>query len=235
MSSSPARRRILLGGAVAVVVLAVLAGVSLLGGSPDRSGSGPTTSDPVARARLDVPRRDPADPLARGPVDAPVVVALWSDFQCPFCRLYAQRIAPALDARYVDRGLVRVEWHDFAYLGPESVLAARAARAAGRQGAFWPFHDALYAGRPAENAGAVTDASLATTADRLGLDPARFRADYADPAIAQAVADDQRLGASLGVGGVPSFVIDDRLVFGAQPAATFEQVIDAALAARAGR
>ena len=208
MSSSPARRRILLGGAVAVVVLAVLAGVSLLGGSPDRPGPGPTSSDPVARARLDVPRRDPADPLARGPVDAPVVVALWSDFQCPFCRLYAQRIAPALDARYDD---VMLNYQTTS------------------------FHDALYAGQPAENAGAVTDASLAATADRLGLDPARFRADYADPAIAQAVADDQRLGASLGVRGVPSFVIDDRLVFGAQPAATFEQVIDAALAARAGR
>ncbi len=58
----------------------------------------------------------------------------------------------------------------------------------------------------------------------------RFRADLADPAIARAVADDQAAGSRLGVNGVPSFVIGDQLIFGAQPTATFEQAIDAALA-----
>ena len=236
MTSLPHRRRILLGGAVALIVIVVLAVVSLTGGGSDRPSSAPAaSSDPVARARLEVPRRDPGDPLALGRPDAPVVMAEWGDFQCPFCRLWAERDQPPLVAQYVEKGLVRIEWHDFAYLGPESVLAARAARAAGRQGAFWPFHDALYRDQPRENSGAITDASLAATAARLGLDVPRFRADYADPAIARAVADDQRYGASLGIGGVPSFLVDDRLVFGAQDTVVFQQLLDAALAARAGR
>ena len=157
-------------------------------------------------------------------------MAEWGDFQCPFCRLFATTTEPELIRRYVDAGLVRIEWHDFAYLGPESVLAARAARAAARQDRFWDFHAALYRDQPSENRGAVTEASLAGTAAGLGLDVDRFRRDAADPAIADAVTADQELGTRLGVGGVPSFVVGDRLIFGAQPLPTFTAALDDALA-----
>ena len=231
--SDPGRRRgrILLGAALALVVLAVLAVVTVNSGAP-RTPTGGTAAatDPTAAARLTVARREPGDPLALGRPDAPVVVSEWGDFQCPFCRLYTTTTEPALLRQYVDSGQVRIEWHDFAYLGPESVLEARAARAAARQDRFWDFHGALYRDQPPENRGTVTDASLTALAGRLGLDVSRFERDYADPQIAQAVTDDQQLGARLGVGGVPSFVIGDQLIFGAQPLGTFQQAIDAALA-----
>lgn len=222
-------RRVWIGGAVAALVLAVLAVTALTGrpGGIATPGAAPAAA-PGSAARLEVPRRIPGDPLAIGRVDAPVVVAEWGDFQCPFCRAFATDTEPALIARYVESGQVRIEWHDFAYLGPESVLAARAARAAGAQGAFWPFHDALYRQQPRENTGAVTDASLAALAGRLGLDVARFARDYADPAIAAQVTADQEYGSRLGVGGVPSFVIGDRLIFGAQPLPVYSAAIEAA-------
>ena len=222
------RRRTVIGGVIALVVLAVL-GVPLLLGS-GTPPPGEAARDPQAQARLDVPRREAGDPLALGRPDAPVVMAEWGDFQCPFCRLFATTTEPELIRRYVDAGLVRVEWHDFAYLGPESVLAARAARAAARQDRFWEFHAALYRDQPSENRGAVTEASLAGTAAGLGLDVDRFRRDAADPAIADAVTADQELGTRLGVGGVPSFVVGDRLIFGAQPLPTFTAALDDALA-----
>lgn len=226
MTVPTARRRALLAGLVALVALAVL-GVPLLLGS-GTPAPGNDARDPIAAARLDVPRRDATDPLALGRPDAPVVVAEWGDFRCPYCSLYATTTEPELVRRYVDAGLVRIEWHDFAYLGPQSVLAAHAARAAAAQGRFWDFHGALYedlrAGR-----GAVTEESLAATARGLGLDVERFRRDAADPAIAAAVRADQELGSRLGVGGVPSFVVDDQLIFGAQPLPTFTTAIDAAL------
>jgi protein-disulfide isomerase len=223
------RGRIWIGAVLVVAVLVVLGVISLVD-RPAPTGTASTPGDPVTAARLAVPRRQAGDPLALGRVDAPVVVAEWADFQCPFCRLYTERTEPALLAHYVDSGQVRIEWHDFAYLGPESVLAARAARAAGRQGKFWPFHDVLYREQPRENSGAVTEASLTAQAQGLGLDVDRFRADFADPAIARAVSDDEAAGARIGVNGVPSFVMGDQLIFGAQPTATFEQAIDAALA-----
>ena len=242
---APARRRrvrLLLGAGIALLVLAVLAVVTVVSGSgsegsgaqgagtPARGAAAASSSDPVAAARLAVPRRQADDPLALGRVDAPVVMAEWGDFQCPFCKLYAGQTEPALVRQYVDSGQVRIEWHDYAYLGPESVLAARAARAAGRQDRFWPFHEALYREQPAENRGEVTEESLTALAGRLGLDVPRFRQDFADPAIADAVAADQELGSRLGVGGVPSFVVGEQLIFGAQPVATFRQAVDAALA-----
>ncbi|WP_433784082.1 DsbA family protein [Actinomycetospora sp. CA-101289] len=228
MTAPTARRRALLGGLVALVALAAL-GVPLLLGSATPAPRDTAAADPIVAARLEVPRRDPADPLALGRPDAPVVVAEWGDFRCPFCSLYATTTEPELVRRYVDAGLVRIEWHDFAYLGPQSVLAAHAARAAAAQGRFWEFHGALYADLRAGR-GAVTEETLAATAGGLGLDVDRFRRDAADPAVAAAVRADQELGARLGVGGVPSFVVDDQLIFGAQPLPTFTSAIDAALA-----
>jgi protein-disulfide isomerase len=225
---SRSRTRLLIGAGLALVVLVVLAVVAVT--SRNTPTGAAAAQDPVAQARLDVPRRQPGDPLALGRPDAPVVVAEWGDFQCPFCRLYTTSTQPALIKQYVDTGQVRIEWHDFAYLGPESVLEARAARAAARQNRFWDFHAALYAEQAPENRGEVTEASLTALAGRLGLDVPRFQRDFADPTIAQAVAADQQLGSTLGVGGVPSFVVGDQLIFGAQPLPTFQQAIDAALA-----
>lgn len=238
----PFRVRVWLGGVIALVVLGLLAVVSLRSGAGSPAETRPpvipgivatsTPSDPVTAARLAAIRRIPGDPLALGPVTAPVVVAQWGDFQCPFCRAFALDTEPALISEYVDSGRMRLEWHDLAYLGPESVLAARAARAAGRQGAFWPFHDALYRDQDAENSGALTDASLTATALSLGLDLTRFARDLADPAITADVARDQRVGAALGITRVPTFLINGDLMFGAQPVMTFRTAIDAALAAR---
>ena len=234
MGPKTAVGRAWLGGLAALVLLAVLAVLSLTEGSDPAPKAAPGTAQAAAPGAEGAPaarvaRRAPQDPLAVGRVDAPVVIAEWADFQCPFCRAYTLDTEPALMSQYVDSGRVRVEWHDFAYLGPESVLGARAARAAGRQGKFWAFHDALYRNQPPENSGAVTDASLAATAKALGLDMARFERDYADPAIAAAVKADQEQGTRLGLSGVPSFVIGGRILVGAQPLQTFQQAIDTAL------
>ncbi|MFY9808126.1 MAG: thioredoxin domain-containing protein [Pseudonocardiaceae bacterium] len=219
------RRQSWLGGLAALAVLAVLGAVSL--GAPPKPAPSVAGVDPSTQARLAAERRTPGDPLAQGRPDAPIVISEWGDFQCPFCRAYTLDTEPSLVRQYVDSGRVRVEWHDFAYLGPESVLAARAARAAGRQGKFWQYHDALYRRQGRENSGTVTDASLVGTARDLGLDAARFQRDYADPVLAAQVGADRELGAALGVTGVPSFAIGGQIIFGAQPLATFRQVIDA--------
>ena len=235
-----AQRRLWLAGLGALAVLALLAVVSLRDGSghsphpgvPQTLAGAATGSDPTTQARLDARRRIPGDPLALGPVAAPVVVSEWGDFQCPFCRAFDQDIQPTLIGRYVVSGQVRFEWHDLAKIGPESVLAARAARAAARQGAFWMFHDTLYREQSPENSGALTEESLTAMARGLGLDTGRFSHDVADPDIAAQVDQDQRAGARLGITHVPSFLINGAAIFGTQPIAVFDQAIAAALAGR---
>ena len=68
-----------------------------------------------------------------------------------------------------------------------AVALAQAAEAAARQGAFWAFHDALYADQ-----GRIDDPHLWAHCEALGLDLDRFQADRRDPAIAERVRRDVR-------------------------------------------
>lgn len=170
------------------------------------------------------------DPLAKGSVDAPVVMIVYSEFQCPYCGKFARDTGPALQ-RFVDDGTLRIEWKDFPYLGDESFTAAHAARAAGRQGKFWALHDRLYADQAPVNGGRLTADHLADLARDLGLDVDRFRADLtADDVKAQVRADlDQAIDA--GITATPALVINGQLIMGAQPTETFVQAVEMAAAA----
>lgn len=216
----PANRRVVwLGAGIALVIVVVLAVISVVSGQRTE-----TPENPGATAA----HRISGDPLALGRPDAPVTVVEWADFQCPFCALFAHDTAPSLIDQYVKTGKVRLEWRDFAFLGPESRAAAAAARAAGRQGKFWEYHDVLYAQQKPENSGAVTSAYLVGLAGQLGLDQRRFAADMADPAVAKQVAADQAEGSRLGVTGTPTVIINGELVSGAQPLTDYQKAIDLA-------
>jgi len=104
---------------------------------------------------------------------------------------------------------VRVVYKEFAILGPQSVIAARAALAAKRQGKYHEFHDALMT---AEQADAH---SVSAIAKELGLDEDKLARDMQDPAIVAQLERNYRLATAIGVNGTPAFVIGDRLVPGA--------------------
>ncbi len=187
------------------------------------AGSKSTPDDTRARRQSD-------DPLAKGEVDAPVVLVAYSEFQCPFCGKFARDTAPTLEEKYVADGTLRIEWRDFPYLGPESMTAAVAGRAAAAQDKFWEFHDALYADPLPPNSGNLDQAYVEGLARSVGLDIAKFRADMSDPATNRAVRADFDEGRSVGVTGTPSFLINGVPVIGAQPTEVFEQAIEEAAA-----
>jgi protein-disulfide isomerase len=164
-----------------------------------------------------------------GSPTAKVVMTEYSDFQCPFCGKYARETLPLRIEKYVDTGLVRIEWQDFTAFGAESVRAARAAQAAHEQGSFWEYHHLLFAEQMPMNSGALNDERLIGFARHLGLDVERFTQDLQGSELAARVEASLEQGARLGVRGTPAFFINGRLLAGAQPLATFEQVIDEAL------
>jgi protein-disulfide isomerase len=194
-----------------------------------RATSAPTDAGSAVAAWRDAHPPTESDPRALGPVSAPVVVVEWGDFQCPFCRAFASDIQPALVRDYVSTGAVRLEWRDLPTIGPESVLAARAARAASQQGAFWSFHDQLYEHQGPENSGTVTEDFLRARALEAGLDIDRFTNDVNFAGVADAVDGDRRDAERLGISHVPSFLINGQLLIGAQTLDTLRAVIDAAL------
>jgi protein-disulfide isomerase len=124
------------------------------------------------------PLRDD-DHVRAGDEDGPLAV-FYGDFACPRCAVEARRL------REQGGGVV---FRHFALKAKHqrAVALAQAAEAAARQGAFWAFHDALYADQ-----GRIDDPHLWERCEALGLDLERFQADRRDPAIAERVRRDVR-------------------------------------------
>jgi protein-disulfide isomerase len=99
--------------------------------------------------------------------------------------------------------------------------ASQAAEAAGKQGKFWEMHDKIF-----ENMKDLTDENFAKWAGELGLDVEKFKKDIEDPEIKKKIADQQKLGTSLGARGTPAFFVNGRYLSGAQPKEAFKALID---------
>ena len=119
------------------------------------------------------------DDHVRGADGAPLVI-LYADFTCPRCAVAHARLAET-PVRRVFRHFALKAKH------PRAVALARAAEAAAAQGAFWPFHDALYADQ-----GRQDDPHLWALVEELGLDVGRFEADRRGEAAAGRVERDTR-------------------------------------------
>jgi protein-disulfide isomerase len=191
----------------------------------------PVISDGQQATRIgplgDLSRRIDGDPLAIGRVDAPVVMVWFSDYRCPFCAQFSRTTLPQLVDRYVDAGVLRIEWRDLPIFGPESVRAAVAGRAAAAQGRFWQFKDAVYRAAPDRGHPELSRQALIDFARAAGVpDIDAFSAALDDPELTADVDQDVEQGSFLGVPSTPAFVIDGYPVLGAQPLSEFTTVID---------
>jgi protein-disulfide isomerase len=151
---------------------------------------------------------DPESDHIRGPLDAPVTVVEYGDFECPYCGRAEPAVRELLrdfaDVRYVWRHLPLADVH------PHAELAALASEAAADQGAFWKMHDQLL-----QHQDKLQMADLVSYADQLGLDVERFAKDLQGQVGANRIAEDVE-GADLsGVSGTPTFFINGRRHHGA--------------------
>jgi len=133
-----------------------------------------------------------------------------------------------IDEKYVQSGIVRFGYQQFAVLGPESDRAAAASECADEQQAFWPYHNKLYASQKGENQGAFSRESLARMAAELGLDTTAFKECLDSGKYAKQVTQETYAAQSLGVRATPTFLINGRPVQGALPREQFEQLIEEA-------
>lgn len=156
-----------------------------------------------------------------GSESAPVVVSAWGDYQCPYCRQFAQGPEQQLRDSLVKNGQVRFVWYDFAFLGPESYWAAEAAEAAGDQDRYWEYHDKLYQEQGPENSGAYSAENLLRFAQDVGLDLNQFVNDLQTSQPAERVAAEKQRGEELGVNSTPTVFVNDRKLEGVP---TFEEI-----------
>ncbi|MCD0452990.1 Na+/H+ antiporter NhaA [Actinocorallia sp. API 0066] len=164
---------------------------------------------------------DPDVDHIRGPVDAPLTLVEYGDFQCPFCaratgaaREMRQRFGDEL--RYVFRHLPLSDVH------PQAELAARAAIAAGDQGRFWEMHDTLFAHQDE-----LEFEDIAGYAGELGLDVEQFLRDLESEATAARVRADLASAEASGARGTPTFFVGDRRHIGPFDAQTLARELEA--------
>ncbi len=172
-------------------------------------------------------RRIDGDPMAIGAIDAPVVLSEWLDFRCPFCAVFSRDTMPQLLREYVDAGKVRIEMHDVAFFGEESIRAAAAARAAGEQGKYFEFVSAVYAAAPESGHPELPAEELIEFARVSGVpDLEKFRADMERDDLIAAVQESTAQAQQIGVSGVPFFAVGEQAFSGAQPIESFRQFLD---------
>lgn len=246
MSSSTARRPAITWAVpVAILVLLVLAIVLVinLNKNPDTPATGAEATatapadDPSEAAPTevqgavepdltDLERRDEGDPLTAGPVDAPVALVVFSDYQCPFCAQWNHDTLPVLMER-AEAGELRIEWRDVNVFGEDSVRAAKAAYAAALQDSYWEYHRALYP--EGETRDDLSEDALVTLAGELGLDTEQFAADMTSEETETEINANATLGMDVGAYSTPAFILGGQPIVGAQPTQVFVDAFESAL------
>jgi protein-disulfide isomerase len=185
-------------------------------------GGNATAADEAQVRRVDV---SPDDDASVGPVDAPVTIIEFSDYQCPYCQKWYAQVYQQMMAAYP--GQIHFIYRDFPLpMHAESEPAAEAAECAGEQSAYWQYHDALFSGRYGLGRSAYDQ-----YAAELGLDTAAFSECLDSHRYQAEVEADASDAANAGITSTPSFVINGRVLVGALPFADFKSVIDEELAA----
>ena len=225
-------------GAAALAVLALVYVVSLRVASSDVDSTSPADSqreevteepsgaDSGASAVI---RRNADDPLSIGSVDAPAVLVVYSDYQCPYCAAWNDETLPVL-MEYVDDDQLRIEWRDLNVYGQDSERASLAAYAAGLQGKFWEYHEALFKDGETRQPDELSEEGLVALAGDLGLNTEQFSYDMNSNETLDQIFVNALEGVELGAHSTPSFVLNDMTLVGAQPTEVFVGAVDEVLA-----
>ncbi|HEV3071112.1 MAG TPA: thioredoxin domain-containing protein [Solirubrobacteraceae bacterium] len=215
------RRRLMqLGGIVGVVVaIIVIILVATSGGGAHKlkkteTGSALPHATEVQARFAGIPQKG----IELGSPTAPVTLQEFADLQCPFCRQYTTSVFPVLVSKYVRTGKLRMEFHNFDIIGPDSIKASKMAEAAGQQNLLWNYADLFYNNQQTENSGYVTDEFLTQIAGGVkGLNVQKALSERFSPAVEGKVNNDNQLArvygsqyANLpvpGFNGTPSFLL----------------------------
>jgi protein-disulfide isomerase len=164
---------------------------------------------------------DPERDHIRGPVEAPVTIVEYGDFECPYCG----QAEPAMRDLLRDFGDVSYVWRHLPLndVHAHAQFAAEAAEAAAAQDAFWGMHDLLL-----EHQDALEPDDVLGYAEQLGIDVDRFANDLRERVGAMRVADDVDSADLSGVSGTPTFFINGTRHYGAYDIATLSDAVRAA-------
>jgi protein-disulfide isomerase len=218
--SRPARRRVTKKPAwqspmFLITAAALVIGIAVIGFSILQRPADALPTDELTSPNSTIPA-DLADDRTLGAADAPVTVEIWSDFQCPACRVFAEDTEPGIIADFVVPGTAKLVYRDAAFQGQrssnpnydESVEAAAAARSAAEQGKFWQMHNWLFANWNGENQGAFRAERLREIAGAAGLDLDEYDASMSTGDHQAAVRAETSEGVAAGINSTPTIIVN---------------------------
>jgi len=151
-----------------------------------------------------------------GPVDAPVTIVEYSDYQCPYC----SRMSNLLHA-LMERMPDQIRWVSKQFplnFHAQAHPAAAAALAAHQQGQYWPMHDALFAQQRA-----LGEERYETLAKKLKLDRPQFDRVRKGKGVVALINQDMQEARAAGLRGTPTLFINGRRYAGRATSAALLQ------------
>ena len=171
-------------------------------------------SKEAVSAKLADLQNDPSSPVAGA--SGGVTVVEFFDYRCGFCK----KTEGVIEKLLADHPEIHFVFKEFPILGPESLVAAKAALAAQKQDGYLKFHQALMI-----LPGPITMNAIEELAGKQGLNVSKLKADMESPEVQSTLERNHALALEVGVNATPSFVIGSELVQGAMDAAAFERLI----------
>jgi protein-disulfide isomerase len=177
----------------------------------------------------------PLEMRSKGSPKAPVTVYEMSDFQCPYCRQFAQETFPQLEQDYIKSGKVRWVFINFPLTSVHrhASAAAELALCAGKQQAFWRVHDLLFTHQESWAPLKEVGPFFVSLADSARLSKPTLLTCLESPDTRKSVEADAEGAARSGARSTPTFYIEGGLLEGALPIGVFRQVLDSVYAEKA--
>jgi protein-disulfide isomerase len=200
--------------AVMVTVAAVVIGIAIIAfarpGAPSNEGE------------LNVPATSYSAELTDGETlgssSAPVVLQLYSDFQCPACKVFVTQQLPSLVNEFVKPGILRIEARDLDFLGSgrpnESQELAAGAACAAEQDRYWQFHDYVFWNQLRENQGDYTSGFITRIADASGVDRTAWDACFAREDVRPPIVARTSAATADGISSTPTLVVNGQRMVG---------------------
>ena len=153
-----------------------------------------------------------------GDKNAKLKVYIYTDYQCPICRVYNVIIYKAAQElsgfKFVHKNLpldMECNPHLKEPFHKDSCIMSKYAIAAENQGRFWDFNSELFENHP------KGESAILKIADKIGLDTKKLKKDAKSKSTDERLQDDIENSAKLRIDGTPTIVINGKIYAGIKP------------------
>jgi protein-disulfide isomerase len=207
------------GGVALVVIVAIVLGIVLTGGS----NSNPTSAFPangsatwsnalpgavdVRKAFKDIPQSG----LVLGNPNAPATLTEYIDLQCPVCQLFESTQLEPIVNKYVRPGKLNIKMQPWSIRGPDSNRGQSATIAASLQNRAFQFAQLLYLNQGLENTGWLNDNMVLTAASSVdGMKVQQVPNDEGSSSVKSTVNEVDSSASAQGFNATPTILLNHK-------------------------